>query len=261
MRYDGVVINLVKRDVSVSTVGLLLIGNELLTGKIQDLNGHYLAKTCFDKGAVLQNITVVADTHSAIANAVDRLRKEVDILITSGGVGPTHDDITYEGIAQALGVGLAAHPILLEQIEGYFGKRTTDAHRTMAYLPEGSNLDFPNGASWPIVSVDNIYIFPGVPHIFAKKVDSIVHRLTGPQKKRRILRLKGDEGTIAAHLAWAESAFDVEIGSYPVFERPDINIHVTIEGEQASALTAAYNALQERLSTLVSKLEADTDAS
>lgn len=242
-----------------TTVALVLIGNELLTGKIKDQNGHFLAQACFNSGAKLQSVSIIPDTHDAIAETINRVRHEVDIVITSGGVGPTHDDITYEGIAQALDVDLAPNNVLMEQIEHFFGPRTTDAHRTMACLPSGAQLEFPAGANWPTVRVQNIYIFPGVPQIFQQKLLGIIHHLSGPRKQLRILKIKGDEGTIASHLAWAEEKFEVDIGSYPLFGQPEINIHVTVESHNTDALTDACEALVLRLTPVVSTIKSDTD--
>ena len=241
-----------------SDVALLLIGNELLTGKIQDQNGPYLAKVCFDAGANLNSITIVPDTLDAIANAVSRLKDTADLLITSGGVGPTHDDITYAGIAQALGTDLETNQVLAHRIEAYFGAKTTDAHRKMAVLPRGAQLEFPKGSDWPTVRVRNIYVFPGVPQIFKYKIERIKDQLSGPRKVVRLIRVKGDEGTIAAHLAWAEANFAVEIGSYPLYGKQDINIHVTLEGYDVAILESAYAALTNRLQPLVETLLADT---
>lgn len=241
-----------------SDVALLLIGNELLTGKIQDQNGPYLAKVCFDAGANLNSITIVPDSLDAIASAVARLKDTADLLITSGGVGPTHDDITYAGIAQALGTELETNRALAHQIETYFGAKTTDAHRKMAVLPRGAQLEFPKGSGWPTVRVQNIYVFPGVPQIFKYKVERIKDQLSGPRKVVRLVRVKGDEGTIAAHLAWAEAKFAVEIGSYPLYGKHDINIHITMEGHDVPIVNSAYDALVNRLRPLVETLLLDT---
>ena len=242
-----------------TTVALLLIGNELLTGKIQDLNGHYLAKTCFSEGAELVSVTIVPDKLQTIANAVSRLRNTCDLLITSGGVGPTHDDITYASIAAALNVELKPNPHLTGQIKAYFGERTTSAHLKMGILPDGAHLDFSKSKSWPTVSVENIYIFPGVPSIFQHKVQSILHKLKGPQKTLRVLKLKGDEGTIAEHLGLVEERFDVEIGSYPILGEPNINIHVTVESHDTAQLTEARRDLIKRLQPIVSDLFTDQE--
>ena len=106
--------------------------------------------------------------------------------------------------------------------------------------------------------VQNIYIFPGVPQIFQQKLLGIIHHLSGPRKQLRILKIKGD-GTIASHLAWAEEQFEVDIGSYPLFGQPEINIHVTVESHNTDALKDACEALILRLTPVVSTIKSDTD--
>ena len=129
----------------------------------------------------------------------------------------------------------------------------------MGILPDGAHLDFSKSKSWPTVSVENIYIFPGVPSIFQHKVQSILHKLKGPQKTLRVLKLKGDEGTIAEHLGLVEERFDVEIGSYPILGEPNINIHVTVESHDTAQLTEACRDLIKRLQPIVSDIFTDQE--
>ena len=234
-----------------TTVGLILIGNELLTGKIRDENGCYLAQFCFKRGAVLKFMITVPDDKAHIANAVNRGRTQVDLLITSGGVGPTHDDITYESIAHAFNVKTTPAQPLMDRIRDHFGTRTTPAHLKMGHLPENAKLSFPKNAHWPTVSVENIYMFPGVPHIFKAKLETISARFQGIKSHLRTLHLKGDEGTIADVLAQSEAQFVVSIGSYPIFGEASFNVRVTIEGPVQTAVENATAHLLARLSTLV----------
>ncbi len=234
-----------------TTVGLILVGNELLTGKIRDENGYHLAKFCFNHGAVLSFIIVVPDLPDRIATAVNQARTEVDIVITSGGVGPTHDDITYESIAQAFGVKTAPAQELVSKIKSYFGSRTTDAHLKMGHIPSNATLTFPKAGHWPTVSVDNVFIFPGVPHIFNAKLESIAGLFKGTRSHLVNLRIKGDEGTIADLLAETEQKFDIAIGSYPIFDEPNFNVLVTVEGPIQKVVERAKNQLIDQLAHIV----------
>jgi FAD synthetase len=234
----------------VTTVGLILVGNELLTGKIRDENGYYLAQFCFNRGALLKFVIIVPDEKLHIAAAVNQHRTQVDLLITSGGVGPTHDDITYESIAHAFAVNTQPEPSLIDRIQLYFGARTTAAHLKMGYLPENATLNFPFNAHWPTVSVENVYIFPGVPHIFQAKLKTIADQFQGIKHHLTTLQIKGDEGTIADLLAAAEVEFGVAIGSYPVFGEALFNVRVTIEGPRLVNVEKATNHLVSHLSRL-----------
>ena len=232
-------------------VGLLLIGNELLSGKIRDENGHHLAQTVYECGSELSFVLWVPDELERIADAVNAYRHQVDLLVTSGGVGPTHDDITYAAIAHAFNVPLARHHTLVERIQAHFGDQTTAAHLKMAHLPQGAELIFPRNARWPTISVENVYIFPGVPQIFRAKLSTIQHLLIGPKPTLRILEVEGDEGTIASTLEEAERVYGVTIGSYPILSADKTMIRITIEAKEAVRVDAASNALVEQLRSSV----------
>ena len=238
----------------VTTVGLILIGNELLTGKIRDENGYELARFCFSRGAKLTTICTVPDDKVVIADAVNRIRQHVDVLVTSGGVGPTHDDITYDAIALAFSVQCIPFEPLIKRIESYFGPNVTDAHLKMGHLPSNATLTFPAQNHWPTVSVENVHIFPGVPHIFRAKLNSIKEKLTGTIQHLVVLEMLGDEGTIAEVLRACEEEFNVTIGCYPVFETPQVNIRVTVESTHETDLEQAVNRLISELTPLVSNI-------
>ncbi len=241
-----------------TTVGLILVGNELLTGKIRDENGYHLAQFCFNHGAVLEFILTVPDDQVHIATAVNMGRKKVDLLITSGGVGPTHDDITYDSIAHAFGVETAPAQPLIDRIKTYFGERTTAAHLKMGHLPENASLRFPESGHWPTVSVENVYIFPGVPHIFNAKLESIIDLFEGTKSHLISLRIQGDEGTIADLLAETEHLFEVAIGSYPIFGEAAFNVRVTVESPSKADVERALSALIPRLRILVESVSEET---
>lgn len=237
-----------------TTVGLILIGNELLTGKIRDENGYELARFCFSRGATLTTICTVPDDTAEIAQAVNRIRTNVDILVTSGGVGPTHDDITYDAIASAFGVECIPFEPLIQKIKSYFGSAVTDAHLKMGRLPSNASLYFPSENHWPTVSVENVHIFPGVPHIFRAKLDSICEKINGSKKHLAVLEMLGDEGTIAELLYVCEDEFKLSIGCYPIFEEPEYNIRVTLESSVKSQVIQATDRLTKELPSLVSNL-------
>ena len=211
------------------SVALLLIGNELLSGKIRDANGYLLAQKCAEWGAELKGIQVVPDDIETIAQTINRMRTTVDVLITSGGVGPTHDDVTYEAVALAFECRQEHHHELTNRLESYFGDRLTPEHLKMAYLPVlAQTLTFPD-SKWPLVHIDNVFVLPGVPQIFELKLEMLKSRLSGRKRHLAILELRADEGSIAKTLEETEKTHDVSIGSYPFSRENERWVRITIE--------------------------------
>src|SRR5262249_53142037 len=145
------------------TAAALLIGNELLSGKIQEANLIELARTLRSLGVNLVRVVVLPDQVEILASELGRLRKDHDVVFTSGGVGPTHDDVTIAAVAQAFGVGVTADPGLVEQIRRAYGENCSDAHLRMALVPEGAVLRTSEDVTWPTPVVENVWILPGVP--------------------------------------------------------------------------------------------------
>src|SRR5712691_3132226 len=148
------------------TAGIILIGNEILSGKIADVNAAYLCRELRQLGVDVRRISVVPDEVELIAREVGAQSRDFDVVFTSGGVGPTHDDVTIEGVARAMGVPVVRHPRLVATLEGYYRGELNDAHLKMAEVPDGAELMADGELVFPAVVVRNIYILPGVPEIF-----------------------------------------------------------------------------------------------
>ena len=230
------------------TVSMLLIGNELLTGKIQDVNGHYAAKRLRTLGAVLKRIEVVPDEQAVIVSALNRLRTHSDFVVTSGGVGPTHDDITLEAVSVAFGVSTYVEPGLEKMIRGFFKDKTTPYHLRMAKIPKTSRLIDVEGTTWPVVANENVFILPGVPEIFRAKFEGIAAYFRSGHWYLRSVYLDTEEGAIAAVLENIEATLDVTIGSYPRWRGADYRVRVTIESRAKQPVDDAMNILVEALS-------------
>lgn len=231
-----------------TSVGLLLIGTELLTGKIRDANGPWLIDTLRDRGVSLREIRVILDDTDTIADAVVEMASKVDALLTSGGVGPTHDDLTMKAIAKGFGVDLAEHRELRARIDRHYedSPELLSIWRRMAMLPEGSTLVQEEGARWPVYHFRNLYILPGVPEIFRHQVTSILPRLSGRPTAMSTIYFALTEGELAAALERVVEAHPgVEIGSYPVFWRQtEFKTRVTIEADSVEVVEAAKAALR-----------------
>lgn len=208
-------------DERIWTAALVVIGDEILSGRTQDKNIAQIAQWLGVQGIRLAEVRVVADGMVAIAEAVNTLRARNDYLFTTGGIGPTHDDITVDAIAAALGVEVIHHPQALAVLEAYYATRggLTDARARMARVPDGATLIENRVSGAPGIRVGNIFIMAGVPHITAGMLDALTGTLEGgrPVVSRTIGCWVG-ESEVADLLREAERAHPgVAIGSYPFF--------------------------------------------
>ena len=158
------------------TAGILLIGNEILSGKITDANAAYLCRELRALGVEVRRITVIPDEVDLIAAEVRAFSAAYDVVFTSGGVGPTHDDVTIEGVARAMTVPVVRHPALVELLERYYRGRITEASLRMAEVPEGAELVGGETVRFPTVMMRNVYVLPGVPEIFRAKFEALRER-------------------------------------------------------------------------------------
>lgn len=231
------------------TAAALVIGNELLTGKIQEANVAFLAKELFALGISLRRVVMCSDEEEVIADDLNLLRARHDIVFTSGGVGPTHDDLTIPAIARAFARPLVRDPVLERMIREHFGARTTEGHLRMAELPEGAELVANDRITWPVLRVENVFVMPGVPEIFRIKFELVRDRLGRDVPfVSRAIYTRCDEGEIAALLERVERAFPgVAIGSYPRFGDPDHTVKLTFDGRDDALVREALQACLREL--------------
>src|SRR3989454_6207661 len=152
------------------TAGIILIGNEILSGKTVDANAAYLCRELRELGVEVRRVVVIPDEVSLIAEEVAAFSKAFDLVFTSGGVGPTHDDVTIEGVARALGVAVVRHPELTGLLRQHYGERLNEAHLQMAEVPEGAELLGAEALRLPTLVMPNVDVLPGVPRVFLQKV-------------------------------------------------------------------------------------------
>jgi molybdenum cofactor synthesis domain-containing protein len=222
----------------------LVVGNELLTGKIVDENTPYLAGYLFGLGITLRKVIVCPDEMDTIAADLDALRARHDHVFTSGGVGPTHDDITLDAVAHAFGVELIQSVEMVDMIRGHFKERTTPEHLRMANLPAGSRLVRSGDLWWPTVVVENVYVLPGVPSIYKLKLDALrPHLDRGARFTNVSIYTRCDEGEVAAMLARVARAHpEVAIGSYLGARGADYDVKLTFDGADTEAVALAADA-------------------
>jgi molybdenum cofactor synthesis domain-containing protein len=230
------------------TAGILLIGNEILSGKITDANAAYLCRELRGLGVEVRRITVIPDEVDLIAAEVRAFSAEYDVVFTSGGVGPTHDDVTMEGVARAIGVRVVRDPRLVRMLESFHKGRLNEARLKMAEIPEGADLVSGADLIFPAVLVRNIYILPGVPEIFRQKFDSLKERFRETPFHLCCVYVSMGEGTLADHLNAVLAAHpDLMLGSYPEFANPDYKVKVTLESKDRAYLDSAVGHLLDRL--------------
>jgi molybdenum cofactor synthesis domain-containing protein len=227
----------------------LIIGNEILSGKIVDTNTTFLARTLFELGIELRRVVVCPDEVETIAQDLSALRSTHDLVFTSGGVGPTHDDVTIEGVAASFGRPVVRSEAVEKMIRQYYGDRATDAHFRMANMPEGAEMIRSSKAPWPTVVIDNVFVLPGVPEIFELKLVDLRKRLDQGQgfHSQAVYTLSG-EGEIASLLQEIADAFPtVMVGSYVKWKAEDYRTKVTFDGYDSQAVTDAADMLVAKL--------------
>ena len=230
------------------TAGIIIIGDEILSGKVQDSNSFYLASELRNLGVSLKRISVIPDDIEIIGSEASAFSKQYDVVFTSGGVGPTHDDVTMEGVAKGFAARLIKHP----RIEGYFrskyGNQVNEALLKMTYVPEGAEIVDLGDMSFPLVLYKNIFIFPGIPAYLRNKFSLIKERFRSPSFHLRRLFLDADESDIAEILntVVAESR-EVSFGSYPILGNPEYKIIVTAESKSRDSVDSAVDELIRRI--------------
>jgi molybdenum cofactor synthesis domain-containing protein len=229
------------------TAGIVLIGNEILSGKIADANAAYLCRELRSLGVDVRRIAVVPDEVEVIAPAIAAFSREWDFVFTSGGVGPTHDDVTIEGVARALGVPVIRHPRLVSILQQYYGDGVNEAHLKMAEVPEGAELAG-ESLRFPTIVAGNVYVLPGVPEIFRQKFEALRERFRDQPYHLKNVFVRIGEGMLAQHLNSLLRDFPtLMLGSYPEFSNPEYRVKITLESRDPAYVEGALGALLARL--------------
>ncbi|MCV2867857.1 molybdopterin-binding protein [Defluviimonas sp. WL0002] len=236
------------------TAAILIIGDEILSGRTREGNAHFLAGELTRVGIDLKEIRIVADEVAAIANALNTLRGTYTHVFTSGGIGPTHDDITADAVAHALGVPLDVREDARALLAAHYaasGLEFNAARLRMARIPADAVLIENPISAAPGFSIGNVHVLAGVPSIFQAMVASVLPRLTGGRPVlSQTLRIDQGEGVIAEGLAGLAAEFpDLSIGSYPFIQNGAYGTNIVIRGTEARQIDAAMT----RLSTLFPK--------
>jgi FAD synthetase len=230
------------------TAGIVIIGNEVLSGKTQDTNSHFFCRELRQLGVDVKKISTIQDEIPEIGREVAEFSKRFDVVFTSGGVGPTHDDVTIEGIASGFGLRVVQNPDIVRRMRERLGTDVNEARLRMANVPEGAILLATNALFAPVVNVRNVYIFPGIPKILEERFHAIKERFREAPYFLKNVYLKYGEGVIAATLNELLTTFpELLLGSYPVLDIPEYKVKVTLESKDAGYLNRALQSLLKSL--------------
>ena len=227
------------------TAAMLVIGDEILSGRTRDSNMHHLAQALTERGISLREVRVVADDPAAIVAGVNALRAAYDHVFTSGGIGPTHDDITADAVAAAFGVGISHRADAMALLAAHYarqGQEFNPARQRMARIPDGATLiDNPVSIA-PGFTVENVHVMAGVPRIFEAMVAGVLTGITGGAPLlSRTLRVTRGEGEIATDFAaFAAEHPALAMGSYPFNQNGNYGTNLVIRGTDAAQLDAAF---------------------
>jgi molybdenum cofactor synthesis domain-containing protein len=237
------------------SAGMVVIGDEILSGRTKDKNIGHLADMLTAVGIDLREVRIVADDEDAIVEAINALRNRLDYVFTTGGIGPTHDDITADAVAKAFGVPIGYEDRAYKMLEADYAKRDlpfTEARKRMARLPEGAeHIDNPVSLA-PGFSVGNVHVMAGVPKIFQAMLDNVLPKLrTGTRLQSETIHCEFGEGTIGGPLGEIQKAHpDTIIGSYPKYEDGKFWTELVVRARDPQVLSAAADAVRAMLDEL-----------
>jgi len=230
------------------SAGILIIGNEILSGKVEDTNSPYFCRELRTLGVDVERILTISDEVQVIASEVKVMADAYDFVFTSGGIGPTHDDLTIEGVAGAFGLPVETNESIVERIRRAIGGEPNASQLKMAQIPSGAML-LDSGDLWfPLVVVKNVYIFPGVPELLRKKFESCRERFRGVPFVLKRVYVRQRESDLAEDLHELLKVFpELLLGSYPRIREESFQVLLTLESRDAGYVQRALDALLARL--------------
>ncbi|MCH2169410.1 molybdopterin-binding protein [Myxococcota bacterium] len=233
-----------------STAGLLIIGNEILSGKVVDENSPFLCREMRELGVDVERILTISDDVDLIAREVLAMSNAYDYVLTSGGIGPTHDDVTFEGIAQAFGRSIELNESIAARLRRASKEEPNESAMKMAMIPQGASLLDAGDLWFPLVVIENVYVFPGIPELLRKKFTSSRERFRGiPFEVRRVFVTLSESEIVTDLNALLDEFPDLLLGSYPKIGETAFRVLLTLESRDADYLQRALASLLDRLSS------------
>ncbi len=227
-------------------VAAVIIGNEVLSAKVVEQNGAHLVRELRKRGLPLRRMLFVPDEIDAIVESLQLARRAARWVLTSGGIGPTHDDVTVRAVALALGRKVVQVPELAAEVRRHYGEHATVEAMRLAEAPEGAELFTREGVWYPVLSCADVFLLPGVPRLFRLQLETVLQRLPCEPVETHVLYLRLTEPELAHVLdEVALDMPDVAFGSYPQFEDGlDHRVKVTVEGPSPARVEAALSRLR-----------------
>lgn len=224
------------------TGGIIIIGNEVLSGKTQDINSYFLCTELRQLGVEVQKVSTIPDVIELIGREVAEFSRQFDWVFTTGGVGPTHDDVTIDGVAHGFGLRVVRHPDIERRMRQRLGADVNEARLRMANVPEGAELLATEALFAPVVKIHNVFIFPGIPRILQERFHAIKENFREEPYFLKNVYVKLGEGVIAKMLNDVLAQFpELLLGSYPVLEVPEYKVKVTFESKDPQYLQRALH--------------------
>ena len=237
------------------TASMLVIGDEILSGRTRESNMNFLAIELSKVGIDLKEVRIVRDYKPAIISAVINLSSSYDLVFTSGGIGPTHDDITSECMAEAFNRSLEIHKDAKNKLEDYYrelGKKLNSSRLGMARIPKGAELIENSVSAAPGFSIGNVHVMAGIPKVFQAMVSNIIKTLKkGTPTLSKTIKLSLAEGEIAYILEKLSSAYpELSIGSYPFVENDEFGVDIVVRGERSDLIDQFINNLEAKIESI-----------
>ena len=240
---------------------IIIIGNEILSGRTQDINVVIISKWLNDLGVKLEEVRLIPDIENIIIKTVNEIRKKFKYVFTTGGIGPTHDDITSKSISKAFKVKYCYHPEAYKILENYYEKgKFNIGRKRMAKTPKNASLIYNPSSAAPGFFIKNVYCLPGVPSILKSMLGGLNNKIAGGNKiLSRTLSLKTVESEIAIPLEKVQNKFkNLEIGSYPFFKQGKIGVSLVIRSDKLKLIEKCTNEIikfitKKKIKILVNK--------
>ncbi|MBU1627163.1 competence/damage-inducible protein A [bacterium] len=230
---------------------ILIIGDEILSGYTTDANSGWLAKQLFDLGIEVRLIVTIPDEKGAIIKWVQELFKKYDYVFTTGGIGPTHDDITRQSVAESFNLPFVIHPEAEKIMRDFYGSRITESRLSMAYLPENAALIRNPLSAAPGFIIKNVYVFPGIPELLKLMFPQIVDNFNFSRFITKIIKTQLPESVYARDLFQAVDKFpSVLIGSYPKVFDTECKTQIVLKSKSEADLKEAYEYIQSFINEL-----------
>ncbi len=227
---------------------IIIIGNEILSGRTQDVNVVAISNWLNELGVKLEEVRIISDMEDSIVKTINDVRKKFNYVFTTGGIGPTHDDITSKSIAKAFNISYGYHKEAYEILKQYYGKSEfNEGRKKMAMLPDKALLILNPSSGAPGFIVDNVYCLPGVPSILKSMLGGLNDKIKGGKKiLSKTISLRTVESKIAESLEEIQNKFkDIEIGSYPFFRQGRVGVSIVIRSTEEKLISICYKDIED----------------